>query len=404
MAVYNINYKARKGIVPSGVKKMKVFKKVKAYIAGEGLKETDIVFEKKIQSFQSEEVEKEIVIPKNCVVLPGFIDEHIHGAGGADISNCSHEVLKQVAQTIAKSGTTAFLPTTVSQTAESMERTLTQVCEYMKSGEKEGAEVLGTHLEGPFLAHRYKGGMREENLLLPSVEMFDYWYKTSGETVKMITLAPELAGAEKLIKHLKQLGVTVSIGHSAATYQDVIYAKECGASCVTHTYNAQSPLHHREIGVLGSALLCDDLTCELIADTIHVSVPAMQILVKNKPSDKVVLITDSLRAQGLPQGVYEAGGQTIVVDGTCCRLQDGTLAGTVIPMNGMIRNMVEKVGVPFTQAVDYATINPAQNLKIAQRKGSIAIGKDADFAVLDENFDVYMTIRSGEVIYSRDEI
>ena len=382
---------------------MKAFRKVKAYITGEGIKETDIVFEKKIQNFQANGLEEEIVIPENCIVLPGFIDEHIHGAGGADISNCSHAVLKQVAQTVAKSGTTAFLPSTVSQTAESMETTLTQIRDYMKSEEKAGAEVLGSHLEGPFLANRYKGGMREENLLLPSVETFDYWYKISDGTVKMITLAPELTNADELIKHLKELNVTVSIGHSAATYQDVIYAKECGATCVTHTYNAQSPLHHREVGVLGSALLCDELACELIADTIHVSVPAMQLLVKNKPSDKVILITDSLRAQGLPQGVYEAGGQTIVVDGTCCRLQDGTLAGTVLPMNGMIRNMVEKVGVPFTQAIDYATINPARNLNVENRKGSIAIGKDADFSVLDSNFDVYMTIRGGEVIYLREE-
>ncbi len=383
---------------------MKAFKKAKAYITGEGIKETDIVFGEEIRAFQSNGTEEEIFIPEGCIVLPGFIDEHIHGAGGADISNSSHTVLKQVAQTIAKSGTTSFLPTTVSQTVESMEDTLIQVREYMKSGEKSGAEVLGAHLEGPFLANKYKGGMREENLLLPSVEIFDNWYKVSDGTVKMVTLAPELAGADELIKHLKELGVIASIGHSAAAFQDVLRAKEIGATCVTHTYNAQSPLHHREVGVLGSALLCDGLTCELIADTIHVSVPAMQLLVKNKPSDKVVLITDSLRAQGLPQGVYEAGGQTIVVDGTCCRLQDGTLAGTVIPMNGMIRNMVEKVGVSFTQAVDYATINPAMNLNMAHRKGSIAIGKDADFAVLDENFEVYMTIRGGEIIYSRDEI
>jgi N-acetylglucosamine-6-phosphate deacetylase len=154
------------------------------------------------------------------------------------------------------------------------------------------------------------------------------------------------------------------------------------------------------VGVLGSALLLDELYCELIADTVHVSVPAMQLLVKNKPSDKVILITDSLMAQGLPVGEYGSGGQTIVVDGTCCRLKNGTLAGTVVPMNGMIKNMVEKVGVPFTVAVDFATKNPAENLGLAN-KGSISIGKDADFAVVDENYEVLMTVRGGEIVYRK---
>lgn len=381
---------------------MKAFKKVKTYITGKGIQETDIVFGKEISSFQSNGTEEEIVLPKNSVVVPGFIDEHIHGAGGADVSDCSHDVLKKIAETVAKNGVTAFLPSTVSQTVESTERTLTQIDEYIRSNEQAGAEVLGVHLEGPFLANRYKGGMLEENLRLPNVELLKKWYEASGKKVKMVTLAPELAGAEETIQYLKELGVTVSIGHSAATHRDVLRAKEYGATCVTHTYNAQSPLHHRELGVLGSALLCDDLTCELIADTIHVSVPAMQLLVKNKPKEKIALITDSLMAQGLPHGVYETGSQTIVVDGTCCRLQDGTLAGTVVPMNGMIRNMVQKVGVPFERAIDFATINPAVNLKIDDKKGSIAVGKDADFAVLDENFEVYMTVRGGEIVYKRD--
>ena len=383
---------------------MKVFKKVRAYVGGKGIVQTDVVFDDKIRAFTADSSAEYIEIPKNCIVLPGFIDEHIHGAGGADIANCDYATIKKIATTLAKSGTTAFLATPASETEENTLGVVSKVYDYIQAQEKEGAEVVGVHLEGPFLAHKFKGGMVEENLRLPSVETFEKYYEASGKTVKMVTLAPELDGADLLIKRLKELNIVASIGHSAATHNDVLAATSTGASCVTHTYNAQSPLHHREVGVLGSALLLDELYCELIADTVHVSVPAMQLLVKNKPSDKVILITDSLMAQGLPVGEYGSGGQTIVVDGTCCRLKNGTLAGTVVPMNGMIRNMVEKVGVPFTQAVDYATINPAQNLNIAHRKGSISIGKDADFAVLDENFDVYMTIRSGEVIYSRDEI
>lgn len=378
---------------------LKAFENVRAYVHGKGIVKTDIAFDKKIRSFSAIENAEKIEIPQNCIVLPGFIDEHLHGAGGADIAKSDHASIKKIATTLAKSGTTAFLATPASETEEDTLGILSSVYDYIQAKEKDGAEVVGVHLEGPFLAHKFKGGMVEENLRLPSVETFEKYYEASGKTVKMVTLAPELDGADQLIKRLKELDIVASIGHSAATYNDVLAAKEQGASCVTHTYNAQSPLHHREVGVLGSALLFDELYCEIIADTVHVSVPAMQILVKNKPRDKVVLITDSLIAQGLPVGEYDSGGQTIVVDGTCCRLKNGTLAGTVVPINGMIKNLVEKVGVSFTDAVDFATINPARNLKIDDRKGSIDLEKDADFAVLDENFDVYMTVRGGEIVY-----
>ena len=385
---------------------MKVFKDVRAYIAGKGIVQTDVAFDEKIHSVDGEysvcDRAEWITLPEDCILLPGFIDEHIHGAGGAEISSATMEDLKQISRTLAKSGTTAFLATTVSQSETDALETVSAVHTYMQSGENSGAEILGVHLEGPFLAHRYKGGMVEENLRLPNVETFDKCWDASGKTVKMITLAPELDGAETLIKHVKNLGVTVSVGHSEATYKQVQNAREWGATGVTHTYNAQSPLHHREIGVLGSALLEDELVCELIADTVHVSVPAMQLLVKNKPKNKVVLITDSLRAQGLPQGRYESCGQIIVVDGTCCRLENGTLAGTVVPMNGMVQNVVEKVGVPFLTAVDFATINPAVHIGVADRKGSIEIGKDADFCVLNSRFETYMTVRGGEIIYLKN--
>jgi len=194
-------------------------------------------------------------------------------------------------------------------------------------------------------------------------------------------------------------GVVVSLGHTASTYADVIRAIDSGAKCITHTYNAQSPLHHREIGTLGSALLIDDLYCEIIADTVHVSVPAIKLLVKNKPKDKIILITDALRSQGLPEGLSDTGGLPIMITKDCARLLNGTLAGTVVPMNGMVRNMVEKVGVSFETAIDFATINPAKNLGVEKNKGSIELGKDADFTVLDKNYEVLMTICGGQIIY-----
>ena len=212
-------------------------------------------------------------------------------------------------------------------------------------------------------------------------------------------MAPEVEGADALIKHLVEEGIVASIGHTAATCADVQKAIEAGANNVTHTYNAQTPLHHREIGVVGSAMLFDELNCELIADTIHVSVPAMKMLIKNKPDDKVSLITDAMRAKGLPDGVSELGGQTVYVKGGEARLADGTLAGSVLRMNRAIENAVTKVGVPFTKAIDFATKNPARMLGIDKETGSIAVGKKADFAVLNENYDVLMTVRDGEIVY-----
>ena len=233
----------------------------------------------------------------------------------------------------------------------------------------------------------------------PAIQAFDEYNAASGNAIKIVSLAPEVDGAEEFIRHLNKNGIVASIGHSGAKYPDVEKAVSLGASNVTHTYNAQTALHHREIGVVGSAMLLDELNCELICDTIHVSVPAMRLLVKNKPHDKISLITDAMRAKGLPDGESELGGQKVFVKDGEARLADGTLAGSVLRMNRAVQNMVEKVGVPLTQAVDYATINPARMLKIDDVTGSIKVGKNADFTVLNKNFDVLLTIRDGEIIY-----
>jgi N-acetylglucosamine-6-phosphate deacetylase len=176
-----------------------------------------------------------------------------------------------------------------------------------------------------------------------------------------------------------------------------------GLKNVTHTYNAQSPLHHREIGVVGSALLLDELHTELIADEIHVSVPAMQVLLKNKPKNKVILVTDSMRAKGVEEGISEIGGQKVIVKNGEARLENGTLAGSVLKMNIAIKNLVEDLGVSLTDAIDYATINPAKALGVEKDLGSIAVGKKASFTVLDKKYNVVMTIVNGNIVYKKED-
>ena len=380
---------------------MKCFKNATVYAYGEGLKKCTLCFDEKIEKISRCGVKDAEVIelPDDAIVVPGFVDQHIHGAGGSDGMDGTVEDISIIAKTIAAEGTTSFLVTTMTQSPENITKAMAAVKTYREMNPDEGARVVGVHLEGPFIAAAYKGAQPLEYVKAPDIAAFDGYNAASGNAIRIVTLAPEVDGADEFIRHLTAQGIVSSIGHTGAKYPEIEKAVANGASNVTHTYNAQTALHHREIGTVGSAMLLDDLNCELICDTIHVSVPAMRLLVKNKPLDKLSLITDAMRAKGIPDGISELGGQVVYVKNGEARLEDGTLAGSVLRMNRAVQNMVEKVGVPFTQAIDYATINPARMLKIDGETGSIEVGKNADFTVLNANYDVVMTIRGGKVIY-----
>lgn len=378
---------------------MKCFKNTLCYVHGQGIVKTDVLFGETIQKIGFADVEaEEIKLPKNAVVLPGFIDEHIHGAGGADAMDGTTRALDTIATTVAAEGTVGFLATTMTQSHENILAAMNAVKEYREC-EHGGARVLGIHLEGPFIAAAHKGAQPLEYVAKPDAEVFDEYNAASGNAIKIVSLAPEEEGAAALIAHLASNGVVASIGHSGAKFADIEKAIACGAKNVTHTYNAQSALHHREIGTVGSAMLFDELACELIADTIHVSIPAIKLLAKCKPHEKLVLITDAMRAKGLADGESELGGQKVFVKNGEARLADGTLAGSVLRMNRAVQNMVEKVGMSLTEACDLATINPAKVLGIENEAGSIREGKRADFAVLDDKFNVLYTVCGGKIIY-----
>ena len=342
-------------------------------------------------------------LPEEYVVVPGFIDEHVHGAAGSDAMDGTMEDLGKIANALASEGTTAFLATTMTQSPENITKALKAVKAYRELSPESGAEILGVHLEGPFISKDFVGAQPIEYLAKPSVEVFKKYQDASGDCVRIVTLAPEVEGSTELIKYLVSQNIVASIGHTNATYVDVKKAVEVGATNLTHTYNAMKPLHHREVGTVGSGFLFDELNCECICDGIHVSGPAIQLLHKNKPADKMTLITDAMRAKHMPDGVSELGGQVVIVKNGEARLENGTLAGSVLKMNNAVKNVMKFLNLPLEEVVKLASQNPAKNLGVFDQMGSIKEGKRADFVILDKDLNVVQTVRNGKVIYTNKQ-
>lgn len=373
--------------------------KGKVYVEGEGIIETTVTIENgKIVAIGKTEGEF-LELEENQILVPGFVDKHIHGANNSDSMYPSEEHILNIAKTIAKEGVTSFLPTTMTQSVENINKALKNLGEYIAKNHVEGAEAVGIHLEGPFINKIFKGAQPEEYIIDCDVELFKEFEKNSNYNIKQVTLAYEQNG-EELTKYLASKKIVASLGHTNATAKEVLEAAKNGATSLTHSYNAMKPLHHREAGTIGGALLADDMYLEVITDLIHVSSEAIQILYKIKGRDKLVVITDAMEAKHLPDGKYQLGGQDVFVKNNEARLESGALAGSVLKMDDAIRNIKNVLGVSLEEAIDFATINPARNVYIDDRKGSIKVGKDADFAVIDEDINVYKTIRGGKVIYS----
>lgn len=332
-------------------------------------------------------------------LCPGFIDVHLHGGGGADVMDASPGALNQLARTHAKHGTVGFLPTTVTAPYEALHRVLEAVEETV-SGQPEGAEILGVHLEGPHLNPARAGAQNPEYLTPPSLPEMQRLMERFPGRIRWVTVAPELEGAQPLIEFLHSQGVVVSVGHSDATYEQTVEAFQWGVRHATHTFNGMNPLHHRAPGVPGAVLTTRHVSAELIADGFHIHPGVARLLWQVKGPDRLLLVTDAMRATDLPDGRYDLGGLEVDVQGGAARLAGkGTLAGSTLTLERAVAWMADVVGVPLAEAVRLASLNPARKLGVSERLGSLEVGKDASLVLLDASFRVRLTLRRGELIY-----
>jgi N-acetylglucosamine-6-phosphate deacetylase len=342
---------------------------------------------------------EKIEFPPGYHLIPGFIDLHTHGSNGYDVMDAKPEALAAIAKALGAEGTTSFLATTMTADTQQIEKALIVVSEFMQTPQA-GATILGVHLEGPFLAISKSGAQRGDKIILPDIALFKRWEKASHDAIRLVTLAPEQKNCLELIAYLKQQKIIASLGHTDATYAEAMTAIESGCSYATHLFNAMRGIHHREPGAVTAALLSDAVTVELIVDGLHLHPAIVKLTAQVKGTDKIVLVTDAMRAKCMADGCYDLGGHEVHVKKGRAQLADGTLAGSVLKMPSAIRNMLDFTGCELKDAVKMAAENPAKVLGIFDKKGSIAVGKDADCVVLNEALEVVLTICKGEIIYS----
>jgi len=334
-----------------------------------------------------------IIDAKGAYLSAGFIDLHIHGSGGADTMDASLDALQTISNTLLQTGTTSFLATTMTMSKDDIVNALVNIRDNAKLAN--GASILGAHMEGPFINPAQCGAQDTEFILLPSMEIIDEF----APFVKMITLAPEIARGMEFVKQIKSRHphIVLSIGHSNATYEEAKNSFDAGISHATHLGNAMSGFHHRNPGVLG-AVLDSDITCDVIADGIHTHKASLRIFWEQK-KDKLILITDAMRAGCMKCGAYNLGGQEVNVRDGKATLADGRLAGSVLRLNEALANMVKFTNMTLVEAIYSVTAAPARKLEI--NKGFIQAGYDADIVLFDEKLDILTTIVGGKIKYTK---
>lgn len=330
-------------------------------------------------------------------VVPGFIDIHTHGAVGVDVNAATAEELGKIGHFMAAQGTTSWLCSVLTDTKE---QTLWCIEEFKKHKklENKGADLLGIHLEGPFLATEFKGAMPEHLLRDADVELLKEYQDAAEGNIRYLTVSPEIEGIVEAIPAMKELGIVVAIGHSGADYDTSMKAIENGAASCTHIFNAMKLLHQHFPAIMGAALE-SDIYCEAICDGRHLHPGVVRLLIKTKGLDKVVAITDSIMAAGLPDGNYKLGvNDVVVVDGDAKLASNGVRAGSTLTTGQALKNIMAFTGRPMEEILRLLTENPARLIGVFDRKGSIEEGKDADLVILDENDNVADTFVMGKQI------
>ncbi len=330
------------------------------------------------------------ILAKDKIAIPGFVDVHIHGAGGRDVMEGSADALAGVTKTVARHGTTSFVATTVTANPDDTIRSVEGIAQYISQQHKTDdsrAEILGIHFEGPFLSPARRGVHPTEWLKLPSAEMLEKLLQAAAGNAQILTLAPELLGAMPCIDAARKAGMVVAMGHTDATYEQARAAIAHGVRHAVHVYNAMRPFSHRDSGVIGAVLTSPEVSAELIADGVHVEETAMKVLLQAKGPEHMILISDGMAATGMPDGKYMLGGIEVTVSGGICRNSEGKLAGSTLTLDRALRNIIA-LGSSLADAVRMLTLNPATLLGIEFKKGSLRCGADADIVLLDEGLQL----------------
>ncbi|XEC96477.1 N-acetylglucosamine-6-phosphate deacetylase [Paenibacillus tarimensis] len=334
----------------------------------------------------------------NGYLLPGFIDLHVHGGFGCDFMDASSEAFDTITRFHALNGTTGMLATTMTAPVEAIEKVLDSAADY-RSNKMPYAQLLGVHLEGPFISPKWPGAQNPAYIVPPQLQWLRRWEDQWPGLIKQLTLAPETEGAMEFITWLTDKGIIAAAGHTDATYDVIERAVRYGLSHAVHTFNAMTPLHHRSPGTAGAVLTLDDIHAEIIADGHHVHPAVIRLLVRVKPEGKLILITDAMSAAGLGNGVYELGGLAVTVQDGIARLTDGgSLAGSTLTMIEAVRYMLEHTGMSLVEVSRLASANPARRLGIANRTGTIATGKQADLVWTDDRLNIRQTWVNGRPV------
>lgn len=332
----------------------------------------------------------EVIDGQEGYLTPGLINIHIHGFKGRDTMEASYDALDSISKNLLKTGVTGFLPTTMCMNIPSIQKAIRNIIKCKAKGVS-GSQILGANVESPFINSKYKGAQAEEHIIEPNIEILEDYLAE----IKIVTIAPEIQNSEIFIRKIKEKGIIISVGHSGATYEEILRAKKWGLSHATHLFNAMTGLHHRKPGIVG-AVLTSNITCELIADYIHLHPAILKLVTMIKDLKDIILVTDSMEAGGLVDGEYSLGGQKVIVKNGAARLENGALAGSTLSLNTAIKNMINATGLPVNEIVNMATANPARLLNIDHKIGKIEKNMQADLTLFDKNFEVKKVFIKGK--------